>query len=131
MADTMQFDLVSPERSLASLAATSIQIPGAEGDLTAMPGHSALLTTLRPGVVRVHHEGGEEDFVVTAGFAEITATGVSVIAERAHRGEEFTRADLDVIIAEAKAKAEAATAVDKDAANKFVADLEFLLTTMV
>jgi len=50
MADTMQFDLVSPERKLASVTAREVRIPGADGDLTAMPGHAALITTLRPGI---------------------------------------------------------------------------------
>ena len=49
MAETMQFDLVSPERQLASLAADAVGIPGAEGDLTAMADHAPFLTTLRPG----------------------------------------------------------------------------------
>ena len=51
MADTLQFDLVSPERKLASVEATSVQIPGIGGDFTAMPNHAPFLTTLRPGVV--------------------------------------------------------------------------------
>ena len=53
MADTLQFDLVSPERSLASLEASEVQIPGAEGDFTALPDHAPVITTLRPGVLRV------------------------------------------------------------------------------
>ena len=53
MADTMQFDLVSPERRVAALEVTSVQIPGADGDMTAMPGHAPLITTLRPGILRV------------------------------------------------------------------------------
>ena len=53
MADTMQFDLVAPERMLTSVAATAVTIPGSEGELTAMPGHAPLILTLRPGIVRV------------------------------------------------------------------------------
>jgi F0F1-type ATP synthase epsilon subunit len=49
MAEMMQFDLVSPERKLASAQVRSVQIPGAEGDLTAMPQHAPTITTLRPG----------------------------------------------------------------------------------
>ena len=52
MAATLQFDLVSPERKLASVAATEVQIPGTDGDLTAMAGHAATITTLRPGVLK-------------------------------------------------------------------------------
>ena len=88
MADTMQFDLVSPERKLASAAVLSVQIPGMEGDLTAMPKHAPLLTTLRPGVVRVNAENGSTEYVVTGGFAEITPEGTTILAERAmQRGD--------------------------------------------
>jgi len=48
MAETMQFDLVSPERRLASVKASAVQIPGADGDMTAMPDHAPTITTLRP-----------------------------------------------------------------------------------
>jgi len=51
MASTVQFDLVSPERRLASFPATEVQIPGAMGDLTAMEGHAATITSLRPGLL--------------------------------------------------------------------------------
>ena len=53
MADTMQFDLVSPERRLMSGEVTSVLIPGAEGDLTIMANHAPLITTLRPGIMTV------------------------------------------------------------------------------
>ena len=49
MAGSLQFDLVSPERRLASFAATEVQIPGAMGDMTAMEGHASTITSLRPG----------------------------------------------------------------------------------
>ena len=83
MADTMQFDLVSPERRLASMQVTAVQIPGADGDMTAMPDHAPTITTLRPGVLRVEGPEGTAEYVVTGGFAEISSEGVSVLAERA------------------------------------------------
>ncbi len=73
MAGTLQFDLVSPERRLASVVASEVQIPGADGDLTAMEGHAPTITTLRPGVLKVVSAEGAKSFVVTGGFAEITA----------------------------------------------------------
>lgn len=130
MANTMQFDLVSPERSLASLEVTSVQIPGSDGDMTAMPGHAAVLTTLRPGVVTVQSSEGEKTFVVTRGFAEISAESISVIAEHAHVGSEVTKADLEDVLSAARTAADAANAEDKDAAEKFVADLVHLLDAM-
>ncbi len=131
MADTMQFDLVSPERSLASLQVTAVQLPGADGDMTAMPGHSAVLTSLRPGVVKVQSSEGEKDFVVTGGFAEISADSISVLAEQAHPGSEVTKADLEGVLDSARDAVGEATAEAKDAAEKFVADLEQLLQDMV
>ncbi|GAA6181394.1 MULTISPECIES: F0F1 ATP synthase subunit epsilon [unclassified Shimia] len=131
MANVMQFDLVSPERSLASLEATSVQIPGADGDLTAMPGHAPLLTSLRPGVVRVQTADGEKDFVVTRGFAEVSSDSISVIAEHAHKGDEVTKADLEDVIADARKAASDAGDEHKDGAEKFLSDLEQLAENMV
>jgi F-type H+-transporting ATPase subunit epsilon len=117
----LHFDLVSPERRLASVQATEVQIPGADGDLTAMEGHAPTITTLRPGVLRAVAAGGTTAYVVTGGFAEITAAGVSVLAERAVPLDEATPAMFDTLIAEAR-EAAAATE-DKDVADKLVADM--------
>lgn len=130
MANTMQFDLVSPERSLASLQVTAVQIPGADGDMTAMPGHAPTLTSLRPGVVKVQSADGEKTFVVTRGFAEISAESISVIAEHAHIGAVVTKADLEDVLTSARKTAQDAAAEDKDAAEKFVADLVHLMDSM-
>jgi len=121
MAGTFQFDLVSPERRLASVAATEVNIPGADGDMTAMAGHAPTITTLRPGVLRAHSEGGVKSYVVTGGFAEITATGVSVLAERAVPLDEITPAIMDALVADAREAA--AVSSEKDVADKTVADL--------
>jgi F-type H+-transporting ATPase subunit epsilon len=101
MAQTMQFDLVSPERRLASGQVTAVQIPGVEGDLTAMPGHMPMITTLRPGVLRVSSEEGDKDYVVTGGFVEI-GEGLSVLAEKAVLRSEMTQETYDEMIKEAE-----------------------------
>ena len=121
MAGTLQFDLVSPERRLASMAATEVQIPGAEGDLTAMQGHSPVLVGLRPGILRAVGADFAKAFVVTGGFAEVSATGVSVLAELAVPVEEATPAMLDKLLADASEAA--AVNPNRDAADKTVADL--------
>lgn len=109
MADTVQFDLVSPERLLTSVQARQVQMPGAEGDLTAMADHSPLITTLRPGVVRVTSDKGEEDeYAVTGGFAEINGDSISVLAERAVHRTDLTQERFDSLIADAKERLEKA-----------------------
>ncbi len=130
MADTMQFDLVSPERKLASVQASEVQLPGSEGDMTAMPDHAPTITTLRPGVLRVVSSEGDQEFLVTGGFAEITATSTSVLAEHAVPRDEVTQELLDGLMGEANEARAAATAEGTDAAVKLVADMAAVVETL-
>ena len=130
MADTMQFDLVSPERSLASLQVSSVLIPGADGDMTAMPDHAPVITTLRPGVLRVEGPDGTSEYVVTGGFAEVNAQGTSVLAEKAIPLSEVTRAQIDTFIEEARAAHEVAKETFKNEPGP-VDDAAKLLSDMV
>ena len=91
MADTLKFELVSPERKLASAEAQSVTVPGIAGDLTAMPNHAPYLTTMRPGYVVVREAGAETSYFVTGGFAEISPEAVSVLAEEAVEAGAVTR----------------------------------------
>jgi F-type H+-transporting ATPase subunit epsilon len=120
----LQFDLVSPERRLASLQATEVQIPGADGDLTAMEGHAPTITTLRPGILKVVAAAGTTAYVVTGGFAEITAAGVSVLAERAVPVGEANAGLFDGLMADARESV--AAGMDKDVADKLLADMAAL-----
>ena len=124
MADTMQFDLVAPERRLASMPAREVQIPGADGDLTAMPDHAPLITTLRPGILRAAGPEGEAAFLVTGGFAEIGAGAATVLAESALPVAEVTAAVMDGLLADARKAADAASDDNRAAATKALADLE-------
>jgi len=130
MADTLQFDLVSPERLLASVAARDVRIPGAEGDMTVLPDHARLITTLRPGIVRVASaDGGEREFVVTGGFAEINPESISVLAERAVPRGEITQDQFKGMIDEANARLQKAQEAYQnepgpvDEAAKLLADM--------
>ncbi len=120
MAEMLQFDLVSPERRLASVQATEVQIPGADGDMTAMANHAPTITTLRPGVLRVIHANGSDDYVVSGGFAEISAQGVSVLAEQALPSAEVDQAKYDGMVAGAR---EAHDAAKSDESAKTLADM--------
>lgn len=129
MADTMQFDLVSPERRLASVQAREVRIPGADGDLTAMPGHAPLITTLRPGILTiVKADGAADDYAVTGGFAEISAAGTTLLAEEALHVSEVTPA----IVKDFVARAEEALRAAKEAGHQdLVDDAAKLLADMV
>jgi F-type H+-transporting ATPase subunit epsilon len=103
MADTLRFDLVSPERKLASLEAHAVTIPGIGGDFTAMPNHAPFLTTLRPGIVRVATGGSEvTEYVVTGGFAEVSQTAATILAERAVLRVEVDGGMLSDLLASAE-----------------------------
>ena len=131
MAGTLQFDLVSPERRLASVAASEVQIPGADGDLTAMEGHAPTITSLRPGLLKVVSAEGMKAYVVTGGFAEIGAAGTTVLAERAYpRGSE-NRSAIEGHLEEARKVAPTVAAEHKDSHEKFMDDLTRLLEHMV
>ncbi|MDQ1899705.1 F0F1 ATP synthase subunit epsilon [Paracoccus sp. WLY502] len=136
MADTMQFDLVSPERRLVSVPVREVRLPGTDGDLTAMPGHVPTIVTLRPGLVTVvGADGSQTEFAVTGGFVEISADSVSLLAERGHPREEMTQAVYNDMMAEARRRHQAVEgkrdSVGEDvvtAAVKLLADMEALGT---
>jgi F-type H+-transporting ATPase subunit epsilon len=125
----VQFDLVSPERRLASVAASEVRIPATEGDMTAMANHLPVITTLRPGVLVVVHDGGTDEYVVSGGFAEINAESVSVLAEQALPRSEVTQEVYDRMIEETRTALSQAREKQKDepdvvdAATKLLADM--------
>ncbi len=82
--DKVEFELVSPERLLLSDLVDMVVVPGSEGDFGVLPRHAPLISTLRPGVIRVF-EGREvkERIFVAGGFAEVTPERCTVLAEEA------------------------------------------------
>jgi F-type H+-transporting ATPase subunit epsilon len=92
---TFRFDLVSPEKLLFSGEVNQVDVPGAEGEFGVLAGHAPLVTTLRPGILVIHGEGGGAlRIVVNGGFAEVGANGLTVLADMAVPEEEFDRAVL-------------------------------------
>ena len=93
---TFRFELVAPERVLFSGDVEAVLLPGTEGDMTVMPGHAPVMTTLKAGFVVVNGHGGQGTRVlVRGGFAEINAAGVTVLAERAMPAEELTPESIE------------------------------------
>ena len=77
------YSLTTPEREFANGTATRVDIPGFEGRLGAMPGHAPLISLLLPGVVRIWAEDKSQEIYVEGGFAEVTPTQVTILAETA------------------------------------------------
>ena len=124
---TIQFDLVSPERKLASVEASEIQIPGADGDFTVMAEHAPMLTTLRPGLLSVKTDSDVTEYIVTGGFVEVSGKNASVLAEQAIPKVEVTAEVIDDLIAVATASLDNIPPEDLDAANKRLSDTRTLL----
>ncbi len=123
MAGQLQFDLVSPERLLLSEPVDQVIVPGIEGDFAALPEHMNLISLIRPGVLYVYKGGTTpERIFVGGGFAEVTATGCTVLAEQAQPVAEIDRAAAERAIADARedladAKDEIAKAVAQNELN--------------
>ena len=113
---TFHFDLVSPEKLLFSGEVEQVDVPGSEGDFGVLAGHAPLMTTLRPGILVLHREGGALKVVVNGGFAEVNPAGLTVLADMAVPVEDFDKAVLAGEIentGEAVATAEDGTTRDK------------------
>lgn len=96
-AQTFSFELVSPERKLMSEPVRMVVVPGVEGDFGVLPEHSALISGIRPGVLSVHRQGETEPLriFVAGGFADVSPTNLTVLAEEAVRVEDLNEADLE------------------------------------
>ena len=91
---TLHFDLVSPEKLLFTGDVDQVDVPGAEGDFGVQAGHAPLISSLRPGIMTVHRQGGALQVVVNGGFAEVNPAGLTVLADMAVPLDEFDRSVL-------------------------------------
>lgn len=123
----MQFDLVAPERILTSQSADSVELPGAEGDFTVMADHAPVLTTLRPGFIKVVTGTTVSEYLVTGGFVEVTASNTSVLAEYALPKTEVTRDYLQDLVQTLEVAARGASESAFDTAQKRADDAKALL----
>ncbi len=99
----IHLDLVSPERMLLSEDVDMVTVPGADGYFGVLPGHAPVMSALRPGVIDVKGgEDGDMKLFILGGFAEVTPTSVSVLAEEAIPFPEFTVDMLDQRIKDAE-----------------------------
>ena len=99
---TIQVDVVSAEAEVFSGQAEFVSLPGESGELGILPGHTPLITRIKPGAVRIQNGQNEELVFVAGGILEVQPNRITVLADTAIRGN-----DLDEARAlEAKARAE-------------------------
>lgn len=100
---TIQFELVSPSRLLKSGPVEMVVVPGAEGDIGVLPGHSPLIASLRVGTIDIHSQGKvEERIFVAGGFCEVSPERCTVLAEEAEPIADIDRGRVDSRLAAAK-----------------------------
>ena len=103
MAGTLQFDLVSPERLILSEPVEMVIVPGVEGDFGALPEHSNLISLIRPGVLYVYRDGKQSERIfIGGGFAEVTGSGCTVLAEEAMPVAEIDRGKAEQAVTDAR-----------------------------
>ena len=104
MADTLELEIVTPDKLLVKEPVDEVQIPGKAGDLGVLPGHAPLITELTIGEIAYKHGANTSHLAVAWGFAEVLPDKVTILAQTAERASEI---DLPRAQA-AKARAEEA-----------------------
>ncbi|MDR3504797.1 MAG: ATP synthase F1 subunit epsilon [Acidocella sp.] len=109
-------EIISPEKLLLARDVDMVVIPGTEGDIGVLPGHSKLITGLRGGLVDIYEKDQVTDrFFVSGGFAEITESHIAVLADEIVRQADLDPAKAADALAKAKAAYEAADLTNADA----------------
>ena len=92
MADQLKLEVVTPERRVLSEPVNSVTVPGRNGEMQILPGHAALISELKTGVLTYNQDGTTQQLHVSGGFVEVSDDRVSVLAEIAERPEEIDAA---------------------------------------
>jgi len=101
MADKVHFEIVTPSKLLTAEEADMVVVPGDDGDFGVLPGHSPLLSSVRPGVIDVHEDGAVRTrYFIAGGFAEVDSEKCVVLAD-----EAMAVSDLDKTAAQQRLEA--------------------------
>ncbi len=122
MAATVQCDIVSAEKEIFSGIIEKVIATGSQGELGILPGHTPLLTEIKPGPVRLIMAGGEEEtFFASGGFLEVQPNAITILADTAVRADDLEEAAA--LMAQQKAAKELADSADRIDFAKAQADL--------
>ena len=116
---TTQLEIVSPEKLVISEQVTSVTVPGSEGYFTVLGDHAPLITTLKPGfITAIDAAGATHSVYVVGGLAEVTPTGVTILADEARNASEFARSEVEAMVVQAQAALDKADSLEaKDIAQ--------------
>jgi F-type H+-transporting ATPase subunit epsilon len=103
---TISFDLVAPEKLLFNDDVEMIIVPGKDGDIGILPGHSKVLSSLRPGRIMIYGENKTllKSFFVTGGFVEINSEKCIVLAEEVNEMSSLNKLAIEKQIQELEGK---------------------------
>jgi F-type H+-transporting ATPase subunit epsilon len=128
---TFHFELVSPERLLFAGEVTQVDVPGEEGEFGVLAGHAPYIATLKPGLLTIHGDGAPQRIVVRGGFAEVSPTGLTVLAEQATPAAEIDPATIAQSIKDAEEDvADADNDAARDKASERLEQLNTLKTAL-
>jgi F-type H+-transporting ATPase subunit epsilon len=89
MADKIQLEVVTPERRVLGEPVDMVTVPGLNGEMGILPGHTPLISQMKTGVLSYLQDGRTTQLLVSGGFVEVRDDHVSVLAEIAERPEEI------------------------------------------
>src|SRR5215475_4666962 len=95
---TFHFDLVSPEKLTFSGEVDQVDVPGAEGDFGVLAGHAPIVAAVRPGILTIITDGKKQKIIVLGGLAEMSESGLTVLADVATAIEELDKAKFAATI---------------------------------
>lgn len=126
------FELVAPQRLVMETTLSMVVVPCTEGDIGALPGHSPLIGTVRPGVVDIHKgDKVTHRFFVSGGFVEVTPERCTLLAEEAILVSDLKADVVQTRLAAAKTAMEKAVSdLDKSHAAAELATAEAMLVAI-
>lgn len=132
MSNVFRLQIISPSAVVVDAHVPAVQVPGIEGDFGVLPGHSYLLSMLRPGKIDVTMPGGyHRRFFAATGYADVTPTSCTILSDHIQDLGEISKAEADEAVAEAKkAVADAKNDIEREQAEKLLRAAESLIEAL-
>lgn len=90
MAEQIHLEVVTPERRVFEAEVDRVEVPGLDGELGILPGHTELVSQLKPAGLLTYHTGNETgEMAISDGAVEVSSNRVTVLANKAARPEDI------------------------------------------